>query len=45
MKNVESLPWMSWRHVDSHDGYLGYNGEIAVATFGTRGVDDVQIFD
>ena len=45
MKNVGILPWMSWRHVDSRDGYLGYSGEIAVATCGTRDVDDVQIFD
>ena len=42
--NVERLLVMSWRPIlDSH-GYLGYSGEIA-ATFGTRGVDDVQIFD
>ena len=45
MKNVGILPWMSWRHVDSHDGYLGYSGEIAVATCGTRDVDGVRIFD
>ena len=42
--NVERLLVMSLRpFLDSH-GYLGYSGEIA-ATFGTRGVDGVQIFD